>query len=54
MDDPAMTPDASTSPSEASAPCPVAETMLRIHRSLRDGFAPSYEALLAFGEPQLR
>jgi hypothetical protein len=29
----------------------VAETMRRVHEDLRRGAAPSFEALLAFGEP---
>jgi hypothetical protein len=29
----------------------VAETMRRVHEELRRGSAPSFEALLAFGEP---
>jgi hypothetical protein len=29
----------------------VAETMRRVHEQLRGGSAPSFEALLAFGEP---
>jgi hypothetical protein len=29
----------------------VAETMRRVHEQLRGGRAPSFEALLAFGEP---
>jgi hypothetical protein len=29
----------------------VAETMRRVHEQLRRGAAPSFEALLAFGEP---
>jgi hypothetical protein len=40
----------------ATAPGPtvehvVAETMRRVHEQLRGGSAPSFEALLAFGEP---
>jgi hypothetical protein len=29
----------------------VADTMRRVHEQLRRGSAPSFEALLAFGEP---
>jgi hypothetical protein len=29
----------------------VAETMQRVHEQLRQGAAPSFESLLAFGEP---
>jgi hypothetical protein len=32
---------------------PVAEVMRRIQAALREGTPPSYEALLAFGEPRV-
>ncbi|GGI04199.1 hypothetical protein [Egicoccus halophilus] len=38
----------------AAAPCPVAEVMRRVHAQLRAGTAPSFESLLAFGEPRAR
>ena len=45
--DPAMhTPTAPTAP-----PCPVGDVMRRVQAQLRSGAAPSFEALLAFGEP---
>lgn len=34
------------------APCPVADTMRRVHDDLRRGAAPSFEALLAYGVPE--
>lgn len=37
----------------ATAPCAAAETMRRVQDQLRRGVAPTYEALLAFGEPRL-
>lgn len=36
------------------APCPVAATMRRVQAQLRAGAAPTFESLLAFGEPSLR
>jgi hypothetical protein len=50
MDTPVMT----SSPATTPAPCPVADTMRRVQEQLRTGAAPSFEALLAFGEPRLR
>ncbi len=42
---------ADTTPAVAGSPCPVAETMRRVHDQLRRGTAPSFEALLAYGVP---
>jgi len=39
---------------EAAVACPVADVMRRVHEQLRGGVAPSFEALLAFGEPRQR
>jgi hypothetical protein len=47
MDEPAMIPQALGGP----APCPVADTMRRVQDQLRRGAAPSFESLLAYGEP---
>ncbi|MFA9430323.1 hypothetical protein [Egicoccus sp. AB-alg2] len=33
-------------------PCPVADVMRRVQAQLRAGEAPSFEALLALGEPR--
>jgi hypothetical protein len=41
-------------PTAVSAPCPAADTMRRVQDQLRRGAAPTFEALLAFGEPSLR
>jgi ribosomal protein S5 len=38
----------------ASAPCPVADVMRRVQAQLQAGRAPSFEALLALGEPRSR
>lgn len=37
-----------------SSPCPVADTMRRVHEQLRSGTAPSFEAMLAYGVPETR
>ena len=37
-----------------SAPCPVAATMRRVQAQLRAGAAPTFESLLAYGEPSPR
>jgi hypothetical protein len=47
-DDPAML-DGRTE----QVPPAVAATMRRVHAELRAGGAPSFEALLAYGEPQV-
>lgn len=39
-------------PAVAGSPCPVAETMRRVHDQLRRGAAPSFEAMLAYGVPE--
>ncbi|HSK23586.1 MAG TPA: hypothetical protein VK906_10440 [Egicoccus sp.] len=36
---------------QVSEPCPVGEVMRRVQGQLRNGRAPSFEALLAFGAP---
>jgi hypothetical protein len=57
MDDPAMTtfpPTTAAHTAVVSAPCPAADTMRRVQDQLRRGVAPTYEALLAFGEPTVR
>ena len=43
-----------TSPATTPAPCPVADTMRRVQDQLRRGAAPTFESLLAFGEPAVR
>jgi hypothetical protein len=48
-DQPAPTSPAAVRP--AAVESVVAETMRRVHEELRRGTAPSFEALLAFGEP---
>jgi hypothetical protein len=52
---PAMAEPSSTVTPAAAAGPPVehvvADTMRRVHEQLRRGSAPSFEALLAFGEP---
>jgi hypothetical protein len=52
MDDPAMT-DALGEPTASAVPCAAADTMRRVQDQLRRGVAPTYEALLAFGEPRV-
>lgn len=43
------------SPSASTpTPCPVADTMRRVQDQLRRGAAPSFESMLAYGEPALR
>jgi hypothetical protein len=42
---------ASPTPRPSGSQGVVAETMQRVHEELRRGAAPSFEALLAFGEP---
>lgn len=49
-----MTNKMTTLPTTVSAPCPVADTMRRVQDQLRRGAAPTFEALLAFGEPSIR
>lgn len=39
------------SPAPAPTPSPVADTMLRVQALLARGSAPTFESLLAFGEP---
>jgi hypothetical protein len=48
-DQPAPIPTATVRPSGGESA--VAETMRRVHEELRRGSAPTFEALLAFGEP---
>jgi hypothetical protein len=48
-DQPAPIPTATVRPSGVESA--VAETMRRVHEELRRGSAPTFEALLAFGEP---
>jgi len=49
-----MPPPSMTDPTlTATAPCAAAETMRRVQDQLRRGVAPTYEALLAFGEPRV-
>jgi hypothetical protein len=43
------TPQPTSSPSATQGA--VADTMRRVHEQLRRGAAPSFESLLAFGEP---
>lgn len=43
-----------SAPAPSPVPGPVADTMRRVQDQLRAGAAPSFEALLAFGEPRLR
>jgi hypothetical protein len=45
MDDPKLSDPSGTT----SSPCPVAETMHRVHDQLRRGATPTFEALFAFG-----
>jgi hypothetical protein len=63
MDEPSMPPPAAPSaspaagaatatPARSPSPCPVADTMRRVHAALRAGAPPSYESLLAFGIPE--
>jgi hypothetical protein len=40
-----------SAPRASGSQSAVAETMQRVHDELRRGAAPSFEALLAFGEP---
>lgn len=49
-----VAPAAATPAPTAVADCPVAATMRRVHEQLRRGMAPSYDALLAYGEPAVR
>jgi hypothetical protein len=57
MDEPAMAMTRSANhpaaPPDVTGPFPVAEVMRRIQAALREGAPPSYEALLAFGEPRV-
>jgi len=39
------------SPVPTPAPSPVADTMVRVQAMLARGSAPTFESLLAFGEP---
>jgi hypothetical protein len=50
MDSAARTPTAVATPAVVSSDR-VAETMRRVHLQLRGGGTPSFEALLALGEP---
>jgi hypothetical protein len=51
MDTRTPAPQARQDPAEPSGTDLVAETMRRVHAQLRGGRAPSFEALLALGEP---
>lgn len=42
------------SPVPPPAPSPVADTMVRVQAMLARGSAPTFESLLAFGEPGQR
>lgn len=41
-----------TTATAGAQPCPVADVMRRVQSQLRAGAAPSFEALLALGEPR--
>jgi hypothetical protein len=51
MAEPSSTVAPAASPAGPTVEHVVAETMRRVHEQLRGGSTPSFEALLAFGEP---